>query len=91
MDPMRLNIDRSPLPPLMEPEIGFVYAVQGGSVRGPRYMVIIAISQNTAYLLTFGIDGHITNATQYGVHALRDRAPIGRLVQMPQLDVEWFQ
>lgn len=91
MDSMRLNIDRSPLPPLMEPEVGFVYAKQNGPVRGERYMVIVAVRMNTAYLLTFSAEGEIQNATQYCLRYLQERRPVGRLASMPQLEVDWFE
>lgn len=91
MDNLRLNIERSPFPPLVEPEVGLVYRMQGGPMRGERFMVIVAIRQNTAYLLTFFADGSLHGNTQYGLHYLAEKQVVGRLTSMPLLDVEWFQ
>lgn len=66
------------------PQLGDVYRNQRG-----RLMAIVSIIRGTAHLLHFDERGEVDGTTSYGVHYLADKRPIGRLVALPVLAVEW--
>lgn len=86
---MRLNIEDAPPEALAVsgPSVGDVYKVKGGR-GGPRFQVVVAISGNTAYMVTFREDGEISGVATAGLHYLERRDLVGRAA-VPDFHVDW--
>lgn len=88
-DTIRLDISGAPEVHLASgPAVGDVYRIN--AVRsGPRFAVVVAISGETAYELKFNADGIPCGVGQSGLHYLERKGRIGRVANLPLLEVEW--
>ncbi len=73
-----MKIIVSDLPTFSQPVVGNVYPVGGGYGRKVGHaMVLLAITEKcAALLLVIDKDGNPVGVTQYGLHAIEERAPI---------------
>lgn len=75
-----MQFDLTSLPPettANEVAVGDVLQAKGG--RGDTaFWVVAAIRGNSVHLLGVSRDGDIVSTASYGMHALRDRAVVGR-------------
>lgn len=73
---MKINV--SDIPSFSQATVGNVYAISGGYGRKAGHsMVLIAITEKGyALLLVIDKEGNPVGVTSYGLHAIKDRAPI---------------
>ncbi len=76
---MKFDIKLSEFNPEQPVRIGNVYPVRGGhGVRGRHMIVIMAITKdNTCLCMVIDREGAPVGVSQYGLHAMEDRMPIG--------------
>lgn len=79
---MRLNTEGVPGEFMSGVEVGDVYVNQRG-----KFMLCVARSGSTMYVVNFDRDGTPMSCGQYGVHYFEERRPVGRVLEMPMLNV----
>jgi hypothetical protein len=73
---MKINV--TDLPTFSQATVGNVYAISGGyGRRAGHSMVLISITEKQmALMLVIDRNGNPVGVTAYGVHAIKERAPI---------------
>lgn len=92
---MRIHTEDFPEGPCATPTVGMVYPCAGG--RGAKYgrlMILLAVREpdypyegRTALMLIVRKDGTPYGVTQYGIHYLEDRVPIGFVEGLDSIDL----
>ena len=75
---MKFNIQAFHRDPGQDVQVGNVYRARGGA--GPHYFVVASMtaSGSSCHCLGIDLEGKIVSTATYGVHALAERACIGR-------------
>ena len=81
---MKLNTEGVPGEFVGGVEVGDVYVNQRG-----KFMLCVAQSGSTMYVVNFDRDGTPVSVGQYGTHYFNERRPVCRVSSMPVLNVEW--
>lgn len=87
---MRVNILTDRIDPFDDPRPGNVYPIAGGYGRKAGHMMILLHTTEAGRCLFLIVDreGKPHGVTQYGEHAIRDRAPIAFVDGVEDMEFE---
>jgi hypothetical protein len=87
---MKFNIKLNEYSPDCPVRVGNIYHVKGGNgMRDKHMMALIAVTKDsTCLLMVLDREGKPVGVTQYGMHNIEDRMPIGFCAGLSELEFD---